>query len=67
MQKFIIAPEGGKWTEREASNARAAYCLECSWIQPKTRTAVIDAAGQARIFTRDLDPAGNLLRVNELN
>jgi len=67
MEKFIIAPEGGKWTEREAATPRAAYCLECSWIQPATRTAVIDATGQAHIYTRDLDPAGNLLRVNELN
>ena len=68
MDKFIIMPEGGKWTEREAGNARAAYCLECSWIDPSTRTAVFNTTdGRAHIFTRDLDPAGNLIQVNELN
>ena len=66
MDKYIIMPEGQNWTEREASNARAAYCLECSWINPSTRTAVLDPTGRAHIFTRALDKAGNLIKVNEL-
>ena len=66
MSKYIIAPEGCKWSEREAANHEAAYCLECSWYKPSTRTAVIDpSTGATKIYTRELDPAGNLKRVIE--
>ena len=67
MSKYIIAPEGCKWSEREAANHKAAYCFECSWYSPKTRTAVIDAeTGETKIFTRELEPNGNLKQVIEL-
>ena len=66
MSKYIIAPEGCKWSEREAANHEAAYSLECSWFKPSTRVIILDpSTGQARIFTRELDPAGNLKRVIE--
>ena len=68
MSKYIIAPEGCKWSTCEAANHEAAYSLNCSWYKPNTRTAVIDpSTGEARIFTRELDPAGNLKRVIEHN
>lgn len=67
MPKYIIMPEGCKWSEREAANHEAAYCLECSWYKPKTRVCVLDAeTGAAQIFTRDMEPNGNLIRVNRL-
>lgn len=66
MTKYIIAPEGCKWSEREAKTARAAYSLESSWISPGTRTAVIDATtGAAHIFTRELKNNGNLVQIIE--
>lgn len=66
MSKYIIAPDGGKWTEQEAKTPRAAYGLACSWITPSTRTAVIDpSTGLTRIYTRELDKAGNLAQVIE--
>jgi len=67
MPKFIIVPEGCKWSEREAKTARAAYGLECSWISPSTRTAVIDTeTGAAQVFTREIETNGNLKAVNEI-
>jgi len=67
MSKYIIAPEGGQWSEREAANHKAAYCLECSWINPSTKTAVMDAETKAtKIYTRELEPNGNLKQVIEL-
>lgn len=66
MNKYIIAPEGCNWTEREAANHESAYCLECSWYSPNTRTAVIDAStGATKIYTRELEPNGNLKQVIE--
>ena len=66
MNKYIIAPEGCRWTEREAMTHESAYCLECSWYKPNTRTAVIDTStGATKIYTRELEPNGNLKRVIE--
>ena len=66
MNKYIIAPEGCRWSSCEAANHESAYSLNCSWYKPGTRTAVIDAStGTTKIFTRELDPAGNLKRVIE--
>ena len=66
MNKYIIMPEGCHWSEREAANHEAAYCFECSWYKPSTRVAVMDLkTGETRIFSRKLDPAGNLIEVVE--
>ena len=66
MPKFIIMPEGCKWSEREAVNHEAAYSLECSWYKPKTRVCVLDAeTGAAQVFTREIEPNGNLIKVNK--
>lgn len=68
MSKYIIAPEGCKWSTCEAANHESAYSLNFSWYKPSTRTAVIDAStGATKIFTRELDAAGNLIRVIEHN
>lgn len=67
MSKYYIVPDGCKWTEAEAATAEAAYSAICCWYGTQTRIAVIDAeTGQAAIFTRTLDTAGNLTAVNRL-
>lgn len=64
MKKYIICPDGCKWTETEAATAEAAYSAICCWYGTQTRIAVIDAeTGQAAVFTRTLDGAGNLTAV----
>ena len=66
MQKYIIMPEGCKWSEQEAASQKDAYSLVCSWYKPSTRTAVLDPdTGKAAIFTRQLDAAGNLVQIIE--
>lgn len=66
MPKYIIMPEGSKWSEQEATSSKTAYCLACSWINPSTRTAVLDpTTGNAKIYTRELEPNGNLKQVIE--
>lgn len=66
MSKYILAPEGCKWSTCEAANHETAYQLNCSWYKPDTRTAVIDpSTGLTRIYTRELDKAGNLAQVIE--
>ena len=65
MRKYYIAPEGCRWTETEAATAEMAYSGVCCWYMPDTRIAVIDAqTGQAEIFTRTLDSAGNLTAIH---
>lgn len=65
MSKYYIAPEGCRWTEAEAATPELAYSNICCWYMPDTRIAVIDAqTGQAHIFTRELDGAGNLTAIN---
>lgn len=67
MKKYYICPDGSKWTQTEAASAETAYCAACVWYSPETRIAVIDAeAGQAAVFTRTLDRAGNLTAVNRI-
>lgn len=66
MRKYYICPERCRWTETEAANAETAYCAVCHWYDTDTRIAVIDAeTGQAAVFTRTLDAAGNLTAVNQ--
>ena len=65
MKKYYILPDHCKWTETEAASAEAAYSTVGVWYDPGTRIAVIDAeTGQANIFTRTLDAAGNLIEIN---
>lgn len=62
---FIVCPEGCNWSEVDATTAEMAYCGVCSWYSPKTRIAVIDRAnGHTAVFTRELDSAGNLVKIN---
>ena len=66
MKKYIIAPEGCKWSEREAESPRAAYCLECAFYSPSTRTAVIDPElNEVHIYTRENEKNGNLKQIIE--
>lgn len=66
MNKYIIMPECCRWSLREAANHESAYCLECSFYMPNTKIAIIDAeTGAAKVYTRELDGAGNLKKVIE--
>lgn len=64
MPKYIIAPERCSWSERAAANHEAAYRLECSWLRPATRVAIIDMdTGETKLFIRELDQDGNIKQV----
>ena len=66
MNKYIIMPEGCRWSLREAANHESAYCFECSFYKPNTLIAIIDAeTGAAKVYTREIDGAGNLKRIIE--
>ena len=66
MRKFIVVPEGCRWSEVEAMKAESAYRGVCCWYNPDKRVAVIDpATGNTLIFTRELDKAGNLVKVKQ--
>lgn len=68
MPHYIIMPEGSTWQEidRPQTKLNVIYNLESAFINPKTRTAIYcRETGEIKIFTRELDGAGNLLRVIE--
>lgn len=66
MRKYYILPEGCKWEEIKAANTEAAFAAACCWHDADTRISVIDAeTGQAAIFTRELDSAGNLQKITQ--
>ena len=66
MNKYIIMPEGCRWSVREAANHKTAYGFECSFYMPKTKIAVMDAStGETKIFSRELERNGNLKQVIE--
>lgn len=64
MNNYVIIPECGHWYERQATTAKTAYQLECSWFSPNRRVMVVDrATGQVAVFTRRLDGNGNLIEI----
>lgn len=66
MSKYLIMPEGGTWTEAEAATAAAAYAAMCYWHSDNRRIAVMNTeTGEAAIFTRTLDKAGNLQAIRQ--
>ena len=65
MKDYIIAPEGCRWSIETATTPETAYSSVCCWYLPDTRIAVIDPdTGHADIFTRTLDRAGNMVKIN---
>lgn len=61
MKEFIIMPEGGKWSKREAANHESTYCLECSWYNPSTKIAILETdTGITKIYSREIESNGNL-------
>lgn len=65
---YIIAPEGCRWSVAPATSPELAYSSICSFYLPGTQIAVIDPdTMKAKIYTRTLDRAGNLLSINERN
>lgn len=65
---YIIAPEGCRWSVAPATSPELAYSSICSFYLPETQIAVIDPdTMKAKIYTRTLDRAGNLLTINERN
>lgn len=66
MKKYIIAPEGCRWTAAPATSPESAYMSICCFYLPETRIAVIDPdTMKAAIYTRELDHNGNLLEVKQ--
>ena len=66
MKKFLIMPERGRFYTVEGYNAEMVYRGVCSWYNPKTPVAIMDAAtGSAVIYTRHLDGAGNLVQIRK--
>ena len=65
---YIIAPEGCRWSVAPATSPELAYSSICSFYLPETQIAVIDPdTMKAKIYTRTLNGAGNLLSINERN
>lgn len=61
MNKYLIMPQGCKWTETEAGTHETAYSMVCCWYDPDTPIAVMDKqTGKTEVFTRILDRNGNL-------
>ena len=68
MPKYLFMPEGSKWEEleREQNKLDVIYNLECSFYSPKTRIAIMNLeTRETKIFTRELDATGNLIKVIE--
>lgn len=66
MSKYTIMPEGCRWIETEAKSAETAYNKEAHWFKPSNKIAVMDNdTGITKIYTRQLDAAGNLMQVLE--
>lgn len=64
MARFTVCPKGCRWSEVDAANAETAYSSVCCWYGTKTRIAIINQAdGSIAIFTRELDKAGNLVKI----
>lgn len=67
LKEYTLMPEGCRWSTVKAYSARMAYSLECCWYGPKTKVAVRDnETGETKIFTRELDKHGNLIRMQEV-
>lgn len=67
MREYTLMPEGCRWSTVKAYTMETAYGLECSWYRPNTRIAVRDnETGETKIFTRELDKHGNLIRMQEV-
>ena len=62
---YIIAPEGCRWTVAPAISPESAYISICCFYLPETRIAVIDPdTMKATIYTRTLDRAGDMVKIN---
>ncbi len=69
MPKFLLMPEGCTWQEidRPQQKLETIYGLESSFYSPGHRIAIRNQeTGETRVFCRELDAAGNLLRVYEV-
>lgn len=68
MSKWMIMPEGCRWYETDRGKTHEqAYSMEGHWYAPAKRVAVMDiSTGAVKIFTRQLDPAGNLIQAQEV-
>lgn len=69
MPKYLIMPEGAAWftSERPVKELEQVYNMEGHWFAPSTRIAIMnEQTKETKIFTRQLDAAGNLLKVIEV-
>lgn len=68
MPKYLIMPEGAAWftSERPVKALQDVYNMEGHWFSPNTRIAIRNEdTKEIKIFTRQLDAAGNLIQIIE--
>ena len=69
MPKYLVMPEGAAWflTERPVKELQHVYSMEAHFFSPKTRIAIRnEETHEIKVFTREIDKAGNLIKVNEV-
>lgn len=69
MPHYLLMPEGCKWDaiERPQKDLETIYRLECAFISPSTRYAILNRdTGEFKIFNRVLDKKGNIRAVNDI-
>jgi hypothetical protein len=63
---YMIFPDGCKTISVKAASHEMAYCAICCWYAAEKKVAVLDMEkGTAKVYSRELDKAGNLIRIVE--
>lgn len=68
MSSYTIMPEGSDWIDCEhtGGDEQTIYSLNAHWYYPSTKIAIRNNdTGTVRIFSREQDADGNLIRVIE--
>lgn len=68
MTKYLIMPEGTRWSgyEHIGGDEKTIYSLNCTLYNPSTRIGILNTeTGKLRIFSRTLEPNGNIKEVVE--
>lgn len=64
MKDFAVIVHGKRKYSVSATSAEMAYRAECCWYSAETPVTIHDlTTDECWIFTRQLDNAGNLLRI----
>lgn len=66
MNKYLIMPEYGRWTEEEAITAEMAYRNVCSWYNPNKKIAVLNIeTKEVKIYSRKIDYGKRIVEIIE--